>query len=407
MIIDKSLTEPVAASEAHTIETDIAIIGAGLAGSLAAAVLTRAGYRVVLIDKRADRAGEFRVEKIAGRQVDSLRRMGFLDDIAVAASAFDRVINIREGKVVDVSAHRAYGIRYADLVARARSLLTDASSFILDEVTAIKCSDDLQQLVLASGRHVTSRLIVLATGMAPGALGHSLGMSRRVLAPRHSVSFGFTIARPDGTPFDFESLTCYGERTAEGVDYLTLFPVPDGVRANLFLFRDPTDPVMRDLRRDTKRTLFRLMPGLEPYVGDFRVIDQVQNWVMDLSVVEGHLQPGVVVIGDAFQTNCPAAGTGVSRLLVDVERLCTDYVPGWFETDGMGQEKIAQFYSDPDKLAADQRSLQVAHFRQALASSTDIRWNVQRRLHFLRRRITHRVDRIRPGWIARIRGALG
>jgi len=232
-------------------------------------------------------------------------------------------------------------------------------------------------------------------------------MSRRVLAPRHSVSFGFTIARPDGTPFDFESLTCYGERTAEGVDYLTLFPVPDGVRANLFLFRDPTDPVMRDLRRDTKRTLFRLMPGLEPYVGDFRVIDQVQNWVMDLSVVEGHLQPGVVVIGDAFQTNCPAAGTGVSRLLVDVERLCTDYVPGWFETDGMGQEKIAQFYSDPDKLAADQRSLQVAHFRQALASSTDIRWNVQRRLHFLRRRITHRVDRIRPGWIARIRGALG
>ena len=127
---------------------------------------------------------------------------------------------------------------------------------------------------------------------------------------------------------------------------------------------------------------------------------------MDLSAVEGHLQPGVVLIGDAFQTNCPAAGTGVSRLLVDVERLCTEYVPRWLETEGMGRDKIAQFYSDHAKIAADQRSLTMARYRQALTSNSDVRWNVQRRLHFLRRNLTHRVDRIRPGWIARLRGAL-
>jgi len=33
------------------------------------------------------------------------------------------------------------------------------------------------------------------------------------------------------------------------------------------------------------------------------------------------------------------------------------------ETDGMGTEKIAQFYSDRDKLAADRHSLQLARFR--------------------------------------------
>jgi 2-polyprenyl-6-methoxyphenol hydroxylase-like FAD-dependent oxidoreductase len=178
------------------------------------------------------------------------------------------------------------------------------------------------------------------------------------------------------------------------------------MRANLFMFRDPTDPVMRDLRRDTEATLLRLLPGLQSYLGDFQVTERIQNWVMDLSVVEGHLQPGVVVIGDAFQTNCPAAGTGVARLLVDVERLCMDHAPRWLTTPGMGTEKISQFYSDPEKVAADQQSLKMARFRQALTSRNDIGWDVRRRLHFLRRRITHRVDQMRPGWLAQVRSAL-
>ncbi|MCA6108671.1 FAD-dependent oxidoreductase [Bradyrhizobium cenepequi] len=397
--------QPIAEEGCETITTDVAIVGGGLAGSLAAAVLARAGHRVVLIDKRAVYPEEFRVEKIAGRQVDILRRLGFARELEAVACAYDRVANIREGRLVDVSAGRSYGLPYADLVAMARRLMPADSGFIVDQVTAVSCSDDVQQLVLASGKRVSARLIVLATGMA-GALGHSLGITRRVLAERHSVSFGFTIARPNNSPFEFEALTCYGERAADGVDYLSLFPVRAGMRANLFMFRDPTDPIMRELRRETRSTLLRLMPGLQKYLGDFNVVGPVQNWVMDLSVAEGHLQPGVVLIGDAFQTNCPAAGTGVSRLLVDVERLCTEYVPRWLETGGMGKEKISQFYSDADKIAADQYSLRMARFRQALMSSGDIRWNVRRKAHFLRRNITHRVDGIRPGWIARVRGAL-
>jgi 2-polyprenyl-6-methoxyphenol hydroxylase-like FAD-dependent oxidoreductase len=405
MMLNEKVTQPSAEEGGETIMTDVAIVGGGLAGSLAAAVLARAGYQVVLIDKRAVYPEEFRVEKIAGRQVDVFRRLGFIRELESVACAYDRVINIREGRIVDVSAGQTYGLPYADLVAMARRMMPAHSGFIVDQVSALSCSDDVQQLVLASGKRVTARLVVLATGMA-GALGYNLGITRRVLAERHSVSFGFTIARPDNSPFAFEALTCYGERTADGVDYLSLFPVRAGMRANLFMFRDPTDPIMRELRRETKSTLLRLMPGLQSYLGDFSVIGQVQNWVMDLSIAEGHLQPGVVLIGDAFQTNCPAAGTGVSRLLVDVERLCTEYVPRWLETSGMGKEKIAQFYSDPDKIAADQHSLQMARFRQALTSSSDMKWNVRRGLHFLRRNITHRLDGIRPGWITRVRGAL-
>lgn len=405
MTADQTAAGPTAAAGAATTSVDVAIVGGGLAGSLAAAVLARAGHRVVLIDKRAVYPEEFRVEKIGGHQLEMFRRLGFIRGLESVASPYDRVLNIREGKVVDVSVGQAYGLPYADLVAMARGQIPDPSTLIVDEVTAVNCSDDVQHLALASGRRLTARLVVLATGMA-GALGYKLGIRRRVLAERHSVSFGFTIARRDGAPFDFKALTCYGERTADGVDYLSLFPVRAGMRANLFMFRDPTDPVMRDLRRDTEATLLRLLPGLQPYLGDFHVTDRVQNWVMDLSVVEGHLQDGVVLIGDAFQTNCPAAGTGVARLLVDVERLCTEHAPRWLATTGMGVEKIAQFYSDPEKLAADQQSLKMARFRQALTSRNDISWDMRRRLHFLRRSITHRVDQMRPGWLAQVRSAL-
>ncbi|MCK1360984.1 NAD(P)/FAD-dependent oxidoreductase [Bradyrhizobium sp. 199] len=405
MTADRTVTEPIAAAGTSRTAADIAIVGGGLAGSLAAAVLARAGHRIALIDKRAVYPDEFRVEKIGGHQLAMLRKLGFLDALENVACRYDQVLNIREGKVVDVSIGQAYGFPYADLVAMARSQLPDPSSLIADEVTAISCSDDLQHIELASGRRVTARLVVLATGMA-GVLGYKLGIRRRVLAERHSVSFGFTIARQDGAPFDFEALTCYGERTADGIDYLSLFPVRAGMRANLFMFRDPTDPIMRELRREPEATVLRLLPGLRPYLGDFRVTDRVQNWVMDLTVVEGHLQPGVVLIGDAFQTNCPAAGTGVARLLVDVDRLCTEYVPRWLTSPGMDQEKIAQFYSDRDKIAADQQSLKMARFRQALTSRNDIGWDVRRRLHFLRRSLAHRVDQMHPGWLGRVRGAL-
>ena len=404
MTPDATLTND-AGENRRTIAADVAIVGGGLAGSLAAAVLTRAGYKVALIDKRAVYPEEFRVEKLGGKQIEILQRLGLLDAFAKEAAAFDTVLNIRRGKVVDISRGTSYGLHYAPLVAIARRLIADPSSLIVDQVFNISPSDDLQRITLASGNQVVARLAILATGMA-GALPHTLGIKRRVLVERHSLAFGFTIAPADGSAFNFRALTSYGESTADGIDYLSIFPVPGGMRTNLFMFRDPNDPVMREIRREPKATLLRLMPGLRKHLGNFRVTDRVQNWVMDLSDVEGHLQPGLVLIGDAFQMSCPAAGTGVSRLLVDVERLCTVHLPEWLKTDGMGVEKIATFYSDRDKIASDQHAFRMAHFRQSLTSGAGMRWNLRRRLHFLKRNVRHHLDSIQPGWTSRVIGLL-
>jgi 2-polyprenyl-6-methoxyphenol hydroxylase-like FAD-dependent oxidoreductase len=124
---------------------------------------------------------------------------------------------------------------------------------------------------------------------------------------------------------------------------------------------------------------------------------------MDLSVSEDHRRDGVVLIGDAFQTSCPAAGTGVSRLLTDVEQLCTAHLPRWLETPGMRAEKIAQFYDDPIKQAADARAARLAEYRRSLTVDNGFGWELHRRQVFLRRRLMGWMDRLSPGLTARLK----
>ena len=49
-------------------QTDIAIVGGGLAGSTAAAMLGRAGISTLVIDPHAVHPPEFRVEKLTKRR---------------------------------------------------------------------------------------------------------------------------------------------------------------------------------------------------------------------------------------------------------------------------------------------------------------------------------------------------
>jgi len=222
----------------------------------------------------------------------------------------------------------------------------------LDEVVDIDTGPERQRVLLASGETIEARLVVVATGMSE-ALLEKLGMRRRVMFAKHSISFGFDVTPAPGSRFRHPAITYYGNGEAERLDYLTLFPLGDVTRANLFTFLDDHDPWIRDLRREPKAALLRALPGLAPILGDFQVTSRVQSWVMNLYELERNERDGVVIIGDAFRTSCPAAGNGVSRLLTDVERLCAVYAPLWFASPGMGREKTGAFYRDGAKLISE------------------------------------------------------
>jgi hypothetical protein len=98
----------------------------------------------------------------------------------------------------------------------------------------------------------------------------------------------------------------------------------------------------------------------------------------DLYVTRNHLQPGVVLVGDAFASTCPAAGTGADKVFTDVERLCNEHIPRWMASAGMGVEKIADFYADPMKLACDRFSLEKAFRARSVSTGEGPRWIAHR-----------------------------
>ena len=125
------------------------------------------------------------------------------------------------------------------------------------------------------------------------------------------------------------------------------------MRANLFGYRDLHDPWLKQFREAPQETLLAMWPRLRELMGDFTVPGFVKIRPVDLYVSHGHRQDGIVLVGDAFATSCPAAGTGARKVLVDVERLCNVHIPRWLATPGMGEAKIAAFYDDPVKQACD------------------------------------------------------
>jgi 2-polyprenyl-6-methoxyphenol hydroxylase-like FAD-dependent oxidoreductase len=250
-------------------------------------------------------------------------------------------LNLRRGQVLDQSNSRHYGIMYADILKAVRAQIPPSVEFVVARALDIETGPDRQRIILNNDDIVESRLVVLATGMSD-VLRQKLGIKRRIVFENQCLSFGFSISPGEGDRFDFPALTYYGEELADRIDYLNIFPIGDVMRGNLFTFRDHRDPWIREMRRDPKATLLGIMPGLSRFLGDFQVVDKVQNWLMDLYVVENYRRDGVVLIGDSFQTSCPAAGTGVSRLLTDVDRLCNVHLPHWFKTPGMTASKLAQ-----------------------------------------------------------------
>jgi 2-polyprenyl-6-methoxyphenol hydroxylase-like FAD-dependent oxidoreductase len=356
---------------------DIAVVGGGVAGATAAATLGQRGFSVVLIDPHPVYPPDFRSEKLAEDQVLVLRKTGLADAVLRAATAMDELWISRFGRLVEKRRNHQYGILYDCLVNAIRAEVPPAAEFIAAKVSAVATGSDRQTIVLSNGEKVSARLVVLATGLNNG-LRRTLGIARVDVSPCHSVSIGFDVD-PAGRPgFDFPALTYYPERAAERISYLTFFPIGSRMRANLFVYRDLRDPWLPRLRAAPHDTLFAAMPGLRKLLGNFAVTGEIKIRPVDLCVTKGFRQPGIVLVGDAFATSCPAAGTGVGKAFTDVERLCNIHVPRWLATPGMGEEKIAGFYDDPVKRACDSHSAAMAYYVRSISVDPGLLWQARR-----------------------------
>ena len=205
----------------------------------------------------------------------------------------------RFGRLVEKRPGDQEGIFYAPLVNTVRAQIPTSVRFVEAKATALKTSATEQRVTTSAGDTVTARLIVLANGLNIG-LRDQLNLKREIVSPCHSISIGFDVSPVGRSTFEFPALTYYAERPGDGAALITLFPIGRTMRANLFVYRDMEDPWLQALRAAPQETLFALMPGLRKLLGEVKVDDHIKIRPVDLYVSRGHLQPGVVLVGDAF-----------------------------------------------------------------------------------------------------------
>lgn len=357
--------------------TDVAIVGGGLAGATAAAMLGRAGVAACLIDPHVTYPPELRCEKLAGNQLELLRKTGLAERTLDATTLDGEVWEARFGLVVARKPSDQHGVMYDTLVNAVRAQVPASVEIIHGKAYAIATSSDRQRITLADDKVVSARLVVLANGLNIG-LREMLGMQRRVISSCHSITLGFDIAPVGRASFEFPALTYWPGRPGQRMAYLSVFPIGDKMRANLMVYRDMTDPWLRDFRQAPEATMMAVMPGLHRMMGDFKVGTPIRIRPADLCVTDGYLRPGVVLAGDAFSTSCPAAGTGTTKVFTDVERLCNIHIPAWLATDGMDVDKIKQFYEDPIKVACEARCLAKAYHLRSLSIERGVAWQAGR-----------------------------
>ena len=362
--------------------TDIAIAGGGLAGSIAAAMLGRAGYDTVMIDPRPVYPPDFRCEKLDGPQMRVLEKTGLAGAVRRASTPDGESWVARLGRIVEKRPGDQHGILYDTLVNTLRAEIPKSVTVIHAKVTGITGSAVRQSVTLSTGERISARLVIVANGLNLG-LSQDLGIERHVLSANHSTSIGFDI-EPVGRPsFEFPALTFYSERPSEKIAYLTMFPIGSTMRANLFVYRDMKDPWLKQLRDAPVETMCAAMPGLRGIIGEFNVAGFVKIRPIDLYVTSGTAQPGVVLVGDAFSTSCPAAGTGTLKVFTDVERLCNVHIPQWLASPGMGEEKIGAFYSDPIKAACEAHCLAKAYDLRTISIGTGLPVAARRWIKFV------------------------
>lgn len=378
-------------SEACSTDCEVVIVGGGLAGSCAAAVLAGRGVDVVMISPHDRHPPDFRAEKMGEEQMRRFARLGLGDTVARLWTPFDGVWVYRFGKLTTDRREREYGGDYATLVNGLRAAVPAGVRQAVGRVERVETGDDRQSVVLADGRRFTGRVLVVSTGLGD-AVRRKLGIEKVVVSRGHSLCCGFDFDRP-AADFPFPSLVWTGDRHDPRMSYLTLFPVGGTLRANLFVYRAASEEWTKAFCADPAAALRRMMPAFEGKFGPIGVRGAVVARPIDLTGVRNHRQAGVALIGDAFQGICPITGTGIDKVLVDVERLCNVHIPDWLATPGMGRGKIDAFYDDPVKLQRDRSALKLSLDSRSIKTETGLYWRLRRLRSETLGRLRHSMGR--------------
>ena len=360
--------------------TDIAIIGAGLAGSLSAGMLQKRGINHKLIDPRLEYPDEFRCEKFNAQQIAMLEETGLAEKVLQDLTPVKDVWMARFGRLLRKQTYPHFGFSYNEAVNSIRRHHLKPENFLQNTVKSIETSTGRQTLTMSDGTTLSAKLVVLATG-ANANIQKQLGMTQDMVSERHCLAIGFDLMPKND--FDFDTMTFWPEAASGKMSYLTLFRTSGGWRANLFGYWSLKADEITELRSNPTQCLHNMMPNLAKIAGKFEVTGKLRVRPINLYQWQADNIDGVVSIGDAWSSSCPGAGTGTTKAINDALQLSQKHIPEWISEPTIDAKLLSKFYNDAEKLAIDQYSINQAYKLRNVTLSNSPYWMAQRWMRFL------------------------
>lgn len=367
---------------------DVAIIGAGVAGTSVAAQLLRQQLRVVCVDTCAKIPDVFRAEKLEPEQIRAADRLGAGDAIRRAGVHIASVVDARGGRILACQDLPQIGLRYGGIVSALNvSMPALAQVRRTGRVLRIEQLKDGARVRLLDEDPIEARLVVIATGGAKHLSG--LSFRRKPIEDYRSTTFGWDVERKDGATFPFDALTVYPTSTDDRMAFVSFFRVPGAVRVNLFTYIDPADVAARTIRTDPSAYLKQVFHGIEDLTGPLLATTKVEVGPISLEVTTDPARDFVVLAGDAYQTVCPTTGTGLSKALNDAEVLAA-LVPGWLREGGATAARVGEYYADPQKVEVDELSMRQALYRRKVSLDESLKMRIHREKAYVAMRLEDR-----------------
>ncbi len=293
---------------------DIAIVGAGPAGSAAAYFLARGGLDVALIDKAAFPRDKTCGDGVSPRALHVLDQMGLLADLAARSFRVNRLdFYTPNSRLCVADVPRMNGLPDYTLVVprfilddeiRKRALSAGAKFYQVDITDSIKDGDRIVG-VKGNGATVSARLTVIATGAATRLLGQT----------------GFLHGKPAlmvAARQYFENLPPVADRLEFYFDHI---PLP----GYGWLF--PTSPTSANIglgyigpRANSPRTLlenfYRDHPRVRELIKDGTPVGPIKGYPLRVDFPDATVMvEGGIAVGEAIGLVNPFTGEGIDYAL--------------------------------------------------------------------------------------------
>ena len=366
---------------------DVAVIGAGPAGSAAAALLARRGFSVALVDR-----DEFPRDKLCGEflsydalpVLDALGATAAIDAAGAPSIRTCRIVGSRRTHEFDFP-HAARGVSrmfFDDLLLRTATA-AGATSFTGWTAT------DLTRSEIALARDGESR--TLRAGVVIGAWGRwgrfDAQLQRTFVRDRSHRNFGFKrhYVRLEGAPDDAIELYSFGR------GYLGVSAVEGGVTnicglvhaSRLSGHKGRWDSFVDSIRVEERRLdsmYSRYAPAQEQFLSSEPVIFRPRSPV----------ERGVLMIGDASGIIDPLTGNGMA-MAIQSALVAAPYVERLLTT------------ADRAEIERDYRAAHAAMFSARIAWSRRAAWVLARPRLLDAMLATVRSERLAPFLLARTR----